>query len=121
MPQLHLMREIKCNSTFDRELKRLLRKHHNLEQEICTTIQKFVNDGETGSRIPGLSGLPVFKTRTKLNNTGKRGGLRLIIYCDCQSVIPLFIYSKSDIGNIPIKEIRDALKNLGIKPPSDPE
>ena len=42
---------------------------------------------------------------------GKRRGARIIYYCDEERVVALFIYAKNTISDIPVKEIKDALKN----------
>lgn len=40
---------------------------------------------------------------------GKQGGARLIYYRDEERVVALFLYSKGDVTDIPVKEIREAL------------
>ena len=67
------------------------------------------------NRLSGvLSGLPVYKGRIPLSGTGKRGGARLIYYCDEQSLVLLFIYAKNAKSGVPVKEINDALLQAGL-------
>ena len=44
----------------------------------------------------------------------ERGGARLIVYCDDERVVALFVYVKSATELIPEKAIRTALEAAGI-------
>lgn len=83
-------------------------------------LRKYSEGGPSGSshRIPGLSGLPVFKERLPLGNQGKRGGARIIYFSDPDRVVALFIYAKGKRGDIPVREIRGAFAEAGIRPES---
>lgn len=72
-------------------------------------------------RYPTLDGLPVFKDRLGYGNVGKRGGARVIYYCDDGRVVPLFVYVKAKDADIPAHEIRAALAAASSMPAPDPE
>lgn len=63
-------------------------------------------------KIPGLGGAPVYKVRLPLGDKGRRGGARLIYYCASDLVLAMYAYAKSDIADIPVNQIRDALSPL---------
>ena len=68
-----------------------------------------------------MDGLPVFKERLPLQGIGRRGGARIIAYCDDERVLALRLYTKSDVEVLPVGEIRDALKDAGLLEPAQPE
>ena len=71
----------------------------------------------SSDRIPGLDDQPVYKDRLALRNQGRRGGARIIYYCDAHTVQAMFLYLKSDQADIPTKEIKEALKGLDLPTP----
>ena len=56
----------------------------------------------------------MYKRRLALSGGGKRGGARLIFYCDGERIALLAIYAKNDKDNITAKEINEALSNAGL-------
>ena len=66
----------------------------------------------TGNRAQ--AGTQSSKERLPLHGAGKRGGARLIVYCDDERVVALFVYVKSATELIPEKAIRKALEAAGI-------
>ena len=57
---------------------------------------------------------PVYKRRLPLDGKGKRGGARLIYYCDGERIVLLAIYAKSAREDIPTRAINEALSNAGL-------
>ena len=106
------VREIRRTNTFAKDLERLSKKHPGLTGIVEGALEKYAAGGSasTSIRIPGLNDQPVFKERLSLGGRGKRGGARLIYYCDDKLVLALFVYTKSEHPNVPQKEIRKALK-----------
>ena len=105
-------REIADAQGFARILKQLSKKHPNLEDRVTEALRRYAAQGPTprSAQIPGLDGKPVFKERLPLRDKGRRGGARIIYYCDEDKVVPLFLYLKTSREDIPVNEIRDALK-----------
>lgn len=109
-------REIKRTASFDKDLARLERKHRGA----ASSVEKYLEQctvRQPGRHLQqqGLGGKPVFKERLALPGIGKRGGARIIVLCDDQNVIPLFLYLKSDRDTVPTKAIREALADLELE------
>ena len=110
------IREIRHSRRFARDLEALERKHRHLRGEVDAVLQRIAAEGTpTGMQIPGLGGQPVFKARLPLAGRGKRGGARIIYYHTDALVIGMYIYTKSDRADIPVREIRDALAALTVE------
>lgn len=110
-------RRIERTPGFTRTLERLRRAHPDLSRTVEEALRRYAEDGppDTSHRIPGLGGQPVFKERLPLGNQGKRGGARIIYFADPDRVVALLIYTKSKRDDIPVKEIRDAFTEAGIR------
>lgn len=110
------VREIAKSQGFTRNLKKLAGKHLGLEVSVCEALETYASQGPTGrsTRIPGLAGAPVFKERLALGDRGRRAGARIIYYCNEEKVVPLFVYVKASQKDIPVNEIRDALKAANL-------
>ena len=106
------IREIRRTDAFTRDLNRLSRKHPDLINTVEDALKDYAAAGSasTSMRIPGLNKRPVFKERLPVDGKGKRGGVRLIYYCDDKLVLAIFVYTKSEQRNVHQKEIREALK-----------
>lgn len=109
-------REILRTEAFERSLRRLARRYPDLPDTIAQALQRYAIDGPSSMRYrqQGVGGRPVFKERLPLHGTGKRGGARLVVYCDDERVVALFVYVKSATELIPEKAIRKALEESGI-------
>jgi len=106
-------RTVERTSQFNRQLKKLGKKHrrlHGIVQEclndICTDA---IPDGDSLTR---LRGLPVFKIRCSTGeDKGLRSGARIIYYKNDSKFVALYIYLKSDRNDISDKEILKILKS----------
>lgn len=108
-------RRVRRTPAFRRSLRRLARQHRDLPATVTDALRRYVDQGvESRYRQKGVGGLPVFKERLPLRKSGKRGGARLIVYCDPQWVVALFVYTKAGTDVIPGGEIRKALKDAGL-------
>ena len=109
-------REILRTEAFERSLRRLARRYPDLPDMITQALRKYAIDGPSSMRYrqQGVGGRPIFKERLTLRGTGKRGGARLVVYCDDERVVALFVYVKSATELIPEKAIRKALEESGI-------
>ena len=57
--------------------------------------------------------------RIPAQGRGKRGGARVVYYCDQECLLPILIYLKSekaDMSSADRKEIEDALQAAGLWP-----
>ncbi len=110
------MREIARSSSFERDLKKLAKKHQGIEDDAEACLEDCARNGppDRAMRIPNQRGRPVFKQRLRLGGKGTRSGARIIYYCDADRVIALALYSKGDRTDIPGEEIRKALESAGL-------
>ena len=89
-------RRVERGDRFERDLRRLARQHPDLPDTVAAALDRYAAEGPPERhRQPGVGGLPVFKERLALRGAGKRGGARLIVYCDAQRVVALRLYKKS--------------------------
>ncbi len=110
-------RRVERGDRFERDLRRLARQHPDLPDTVAAALDRYAAEGPPGRyRQPGVGGLPVFKERLALRGTGKRGGARLIVYCDAERVVRL--YTKSAVGVLPRGVIQEALDAVDPPPPS---
>ena len=115
-------RRIERGDRFIRDLRLLTRRHRDLPNTVATFLDRYSTEGPSARyRQPGVDGLPVFKERLPLQGIGRRGGARIIAYCDDERVLALRLYTKSDVEILPVGEIRDALKDAGLLEPALPE
>ena len=107
-------REIRKAPTFGKNLKTLEKKHRNISAAVEEYFECCITEGPppTSSKIPRNDGKPVYKDRIPLPGSGKRGGARVIFYCDEKIVAPLYCYQKSDQENISSSKIEIALDVL---------
>ena len=109
-------REIEYDPGFASKLKKLSRRHHGLRESIDTRIAEIASGKEenSGNKIPGLDGKPVFKKRVEYANLGKRNAARIIYYLGDEELLALFIHLKSDRTSIPVKEIKKMLAKYAL-------
>ena len=101
---------------FERCLKRLSKKHPSLCDTVNDALEGYASTGKTAAsdQIQGLDGRPVFKERLSICNQGKRKGPRIIYYCDSHRVVGMFLYTKNEQDDVPVKEIKKALEETGL-------
>lgn len=103
-------RHIVQDPGFRKHLDKLTRRQPLLREQVEGLLGRIARDPTPhGAKIPGQGGAPVFKVRLPLGTKGKQSGARLIYYRDEERVVALFLYSKGDVTDIPVKEIREAL------------
>ena len=109
-------RKVERTPKFDQDLNQLNKKHKGAQQSIDDFLNERVNGIPVAqkSKIPGLDGKPVYKVRIPLPGVGKRGGARIIYYCDTSCICALRLYGKSMIKDIPLNEIKEALESAGL-------
>jgi hypothetical protein len=108
-------RVIHRSDAFEDDVRRLSKKQPGFPKQIAAALENIASAvTPPGDRIPGLQGAPVFKDRLPYGNKGKSGGARLIYYCAEALVIPLFVYTKAELSNMPTAAIRDSLKAAGL-------
>jgi mRNA-degrading endonuclease RelE of RelBE toxin-antitoxin system len=104
--------KIITSSSFDKELKSLVKKYPSLKEEYKTLFQSLENEAVKGIAI----GNNCYKIRLAIRskNTGKSGGARVITHVKIikQTVYLLSIYDKSEQSAISDKEIAERIKGI---------
>lgn len=97
---------------FEKELKKLARKHASLKKDLAGLIESLEEDPEQGTGI----GRNCYKIRLAIQSKGKgkSGGARVITYIVVreETVFLLSIYDKSEKETITDKEILELLGDL---------
>jgi hypothetical protein len=97
-------------SVFDKQVKRLVKKFPSLKSEIETLAQKLSDNPTYGTDL----GNGFFKIRISVRSKGKgkSGGARIITYVKIvkQIVYLTSIYDKSELSDIPEKELNNIFK-----------
>ena len=101
---------------FDREIKRLAKKHRSIPQDFRLLLDNLQANPTMGEPL----GKDCYKVRMAISskNKGKSGGARLIT---CVKIVNdtlflLSIYDKSEQETIADEEIDAVLKSLGLMP-----
>lgn len=101
---------VKTTSVFERQAKRLMKKFPSFKKEIQRMVMELEENPEMGISI----GHNCYKIRLAITSKGKgkSGGARVITHLVFKDniVYLLTIYDKSDIENLPDKEILELVK-----------
>lgn len=104
--------EVKTISVFEKQAKRLKRKHPSLKKELVELVQKLKEEPQKGIAI----GKNCFKIRIAINSKGKgkSGGARVITnFMVTDAIVYLLaIYDKSEKENITDTELTELLKYI---------
>ena len=97
---------------FEKEIKRLIKKFPSLKNEYANLIADLKTNPTRGTPL----GDDCYKIRIAIasKNKGKSGGARVITYVVVEetSVFLLTIFDKSELDNIPDKELKAMVKDL---------
>ena len=90
-----IQRRLEYDITFDRGLKFLAKKDRELTNQVHQALKSRQVKGPDRSRdhlLRNFRGLPVFKTKVQAQGRGKRGGARVVYYCDNERLLALQVY-----------------------------
>ncbi|WP_143324572.1 type II toxin-antitoxin system RelE/ParE family toxin [Candidatus Synechococcus spongiarum] len=108
------------SSEFERHLQSLLKKDRDLRQKVEKELELRRKQGPgKDPLLKGVNCRPVFKMRVQAQGCGKRGGARVIYYCDHERLLALLIFLKSKKANMSsedLKQIQAALQDAGLWP-----
>ena len=105
------MTEVVFTLPFKRRLKSLKKRYRKIQADIQPIIDALQSGEVVGDRIAGTDFI-VFKVRAKNSDipTGKSGGYRVIYQLiSSEYVLLLLIYAKSDLDDVSLAEIEDAI------------
>ena len=113
-------RRLEYSGEFERALQSFAKKDRRLREQVGKVLELRLQQGPGNDpKLQRVEGCPVFKTRIPAQGCGKRGGARVIYYCDHERLLPLLIYLKSEKENTnreDIGQIRNALQAAGLWP-----
>ena len=107
---------IHSSSTFEKDLTRLAKKYPQIRNDIQEALAKVQSSKIIGDAIPGGKG-KLYKLRVSSSDLkrGKSGGFRVIFYLKApSSLYPLICYFKGERGDVPIKDLEERAKELGL-------
>lgn len=97
---------------FEREAKRLNRKHGHLIKSIHLLVESLSVEPEAGIRIEEN----YYKIRVGIKGMGKCGGFRVCYYYKENIIVLLLtVYSKSEQDDISVKELKRRAKIEGYE------
>lgn len=103
---------IELTSSFEKQLKSLVKKYPSLRTE----FQELIEGLKINPFLGQLIGHHCFKIRLAISSKGKgkRGGARVITYVQVEKdrIFLLSIYDKSEQENLPYKAILELLSGL---------
>lgn len=101
-----------ATENFDRQLKRLAKKHSSLKKDLAGLFKSLETEPQQGDAL----GLGCYKIRLAIRskNKGKSGSGRVITYVqiDDQAVYLLSIYDKSEKENLVDGELESLLAEI---------
>ena len=104
--------KVKTIDVFERQAKKLKKKHPSLKQELLSLVQSLKENPEQGTSL----GKSCFKIRISIasKGKGKSGGARIItnVVVTQTAVYLLSIYDKSEKETISDKELTALLKYI---------
>lgn len=103
---------IKISDDFKVAYKRLKRRHRSLESDFEALLASLLENPEQGVEL--VDGLRKIRLAISSKGRGKSGGARVIIRARIveDELQLIYIYDKSDIGNIADSFLRDILRRM---------
>ena len=107
-----MIREIRFSSDFQRAFKRLKKRYHSLPEDFKQILLSLVNNPRQGTEL--YDGMRKLRINFASKGKGKRGGGRVIIRLQVEDTCLsfLYIYDKSDMGNVSDEFLDDIIINL---------
>jgi mRNA-degrading endonuclease RelE of RelBE toxin-antitoxin system len=102
---------IELSENFKKEAKRLSKKYPSLKTELIDLFTELEEKPTTGTPL----GNDIYKIRLAIasKNKGKSGGARVLSFVKVTqtSVLLFSIYSKGEVDNLSVKDIKDLIKD----------
>ncbi|RZK15471.1 MAG: hypothetical protein EOO43_15065 [Flavobacterium sp.] len=99
---------------FERELKKLSKRHLSIKNDLSAIITELKKDPDTGKSL----GSDCYKIRMAISskNKGKSGGARIITYVKIldEVIYLISIYDKADTDTISDNEVLKRVKGLDL-------
>ena len=107
--------KIVSTHTFDRELKRLAKKHRSIKADMGELGEQLEKNPAMGDKI--IENCYKIRMAITSKNKGKSGGSRVItyVYINQETVFLLSIYDKGEQEDISNHELKMMIESLGLE------
>jgi hypothetical protein len=108
---------ISTHPEFERQFKRFVKKYHSLIDDYADLLDSLKKTPHQGDDLGG--GLRKVRMGIDSKGGGKSGGMRVITYSvvqkadDAIDITLLYIYDKSEMGNVSVSFLRWLLNSMG--------
>lgn len=107
--------KVKYTSVFEKYFKRYSKKYHSIKSELMELEAQLIENPKLGTDLG--NGLYKVRLAVKSKNKGKSGGFRIVTYLitkkgNSTDINLIIIYDKSEIEDIPKKELLSIVKEL---------
>ena len=108
-----MIREVRFADEFNRAFKRLKKRYRSLPQDLKQLLASLVENPQQGTEL--YNGMRKLRLSFAAKGQGKRGGGRVIIQLavDDTRLTFVYIYDKSDMGNVTDEFLDQAIKDIG--------
>ena len=109
-----MIKEIRFSEEFDRAFKRLKKRYRSLPQDMKQLLASLVENPQQGTEL--YNGMRKLRLSFASKGRGKRGGGRVIIQLaiDDTRLTFVYIYDKSDMGNVTDEFLDQTIKDIGL-------
>ena len=108
-----MIREVRFSDEFNRAFKRLKKRYHSLPQDLKQLLASLVENPQQGIEL--YNGMRKLRLSFASKGRGRRGGGRVIIQLavDDSRLTFVYIYDKSDMGNVSDEFLDQTIKDIG--------
>ena len=107
--------KIVTTHTFDKELKKLAKKHHSIKTDISKLGEQLGEKPKLGDEV--IKNCYKIRIAITSKNKGKSSGARVItyVYVAQETVFLLSIYDKGEQEDIENHELKSLIESLGLE------
>ena len=108
-----MIREVRFSDEFNRAFKRLKKRYRSLPQDLKQLLASLVDNPQQGVEL--YNGMRKLRLSFASKGRGRRGGGRVIIQLavDDTRLTFVYIYDKSDMGNVSDEFLDQTIKDIG--------
>ena len=108
-----MIQEVRFADEFNRAFQRLKKRYHSLPQDLKQLLASLVKNPQQGTEL--YNGMRKLRLAFASKGRGKRGSGRVIIQLavDNTRLTFVYIYDKSDMGNVSDEFLDQTIKDIG--------
>ena len=109
-----MIREVRFADEFNRAFKRLKKRYRSLPQDLKRLLASLVENPQQGTEL--YNGMRKLRLSFASKGRGRSGGGRVIIQLavDDTRLTFVYIYDKSDMGNVSDAFLGQTIKDIGL-------